>query len=486
MTRIAARLAALTLLAASATPVEPAEDKRLTRVDPSSLASTANRIVVIDPAASYPAMGANSPVPDAISVGTIGGLSPRIVNGLSGTAQFPPVGWMLRVDTGTNCSGTLIGCDRFLTAAHCVVLPQPLDPAQTFVFFQTRGFVGVTSAVVSPDYDSSTLGDGDLALLTLSSPLTGIAPALLNDTVKPALGTDIVIAGWGGVGDANQNLAGTGRGMLRFGNNVSAECEPNSVGVSDADSLCFYLVDPLDPPGEESATCTGDSGGPMFAFVPALGGFAQVGATSGAFGPAPRTCLPSLVGVHTDVDVNRDWILSQAPGLAPVQCSSLEPAAPSNSVAIDDTMTAGDTHKTFKVVADTPFAELRVTSNGPIFPDLQDYDLHVRYAATPVVVGPMTPTPVNQCSSALGDLSFEACAFASAPAGDYWIRMDNPHGHSGEFQVAVAGLDVCRPGRRPARPLPRRPRRRPRRRPSLRRQGPARRSTWTPMGKSSR
>ena len=49
---------------------------------------------------------------------------------------------------------------------------------------------------------------------------------------------------------------------------------------------------------------------------------------------------------------------------------------------------------------------------------------------------------MNQCSSTRDGLSFESCAFGSAPAGDYWIRIDNPNGHSGDFQIAVAGLDL--------------------------------------------
>jgi hypothetical protein len=368
--------------------------------------------------------------------------SPRIVNGLSGTGRFPPVGWMLRRDTGTNCSGTLIGCDKFLTAAHCAVDP-PLDPAQTSVFFQTVGWVGVTSAVVSPHWDPSILGDGDLAILTLSPAVTGIAPALVNNTVKPALLTDIVIAGWGGIGNPTQSLAGTGRGMLRFGSNNSDECEPNSVGVSDAESICFYLIDPLEPAGEETGVCTGDSGGPMFASVPGLGANVLVGATSGAFGSIPGDCQPPITGVHTDVDHNYDWIASQVPNPAPVQCSNLETAAPFvNTTPIDGSLTAGDTHKLFSVVAGDPVAQLRVTSNASIFPVRLDFDLHVRRAATPIVVGPQTPTPVGQCSSTTADLSFESCSFTNAAAGDYWIRIDNPHGHGGDFQVAVAGLDL--------------------------------------------
>ena len=326
----AALAAALTSLAVVGAPAEPPEEQRLelrqaarTLLDPSALASTANRIVVIDPAVTDP--GATAPVPDAIPAGTIGGPSPRIVNGLSGTARFPAVGWLIRFDTGENCSGTLIGCDKFLTAAHCA--DPPIDPAQTMVFFQTRGFVGVTGAAISPGWNSSVLGDADLAVFTLSSTVSGIAPALLNNTVKPALLTEIVLAGWGGVGNATPSLAGTGRGMLRFGNNISDECEPNSVGVSDADSICSYLVDPLEPAGEESGVCTGDSGGPMFAFVPGLGQSALVGVTSGAFGPTPGDCLPPIVGVHTDVDLNYGWIASQAQNLAPVQCSNLETAA---------------------------------------------------------------------------------------------------------------------------------------------------------------
>src|SRR5262249_45120125 len=75
--------------------------------------------------------------------------SPRIANALE-TQQFPSVGYFLiQTFGGTGfCSGTLIGCNTFLTAAHCVCTdssgntltgsqclkrPDLLDPTGKFV-----------------------------------------------------------------------------------------------------------------------------------------------------------------------------------------------------------------------------------------------------------------------------------------------------------------------------------------------------------------
>ena len=65
----------------------------------------------------------------------------RIVKGI-GTFKHPAAGALLKggdpQSAGAWCSGTLVGCDKFLTAAHCVA-PNP-DPKGYLVFFQNAEF----------------------------------------------------------------------------------------------------------------------------------------------------------------------------------------------------------------------------------------------------------------------------------------------------------------------------------------------------------
>src|SRR5262245_19218751 len=84
--------------------------------------------------------------------------APRIVNGTP-TGQFPSVGALLAANEPDGaeiiCSGTLIGCQTFLTAGHCVCDtfggacqpggPWAPDPTQFFVFLQHAGIFAVSS-----------------------------------------------------------------------------------------------------------------------------------------------------------------------------------------------------------------------------------------------------------------------------------------------------------------------------------------------------
>ena len=136
--------------------------------------------------------------------GDASGIRPRIVNGVL-TPAFPTVGALLNpadLDTGSvGCSGTLIGCETFLTAAHCVcpselapcIGPDAPDPSTMGVFFQHAGFFSVTSIALRPDFDFPV---GDVAVLKLGTPVTGIAPTPI-DTLGPACGTTGTIVGFG-------------------------------------------------------------------------------------------------------------------------------------------------------------------------------------------------------------------------------------------------------------------------------------------------
>jgi len=226
---------------------------------------------------------------------------PRITNGV--LTQSRPTTGSLLVKYGINyqltCSGTLIGCHTFLTAAHCVCQGSPFaycgtpDPAGYAVYLQNAGIVGVSAIDVDPDYDFASLGD--VAVLTLSTPVTGVPPTPINTTMRPSLGTAVEIAGYGLTqGGADDT------GILREGRAVTDGCQGQA---NEAAHVCWVFDAPLGAAGTDSNTCNGDSGGPLFVDFGA--GERVAGITSGG---VSANCLPTDISYDTDVYVHRAFI----------------------------------------------------------------------------------------------------------------------------------------------------------------------------------
>ncbi|MCP4005853.1 MAG: trypsin-like serine protease [bacterium] len=141
---------------------------------------------------------------------------PQIVNGTE-TQTFETTAALLEgsdpFSAQTVCSATLIGCDEVLTAAHCVCdglgstcqgASAP-DPSNYTVFLQHAGLFAVDSVTVHPDL---YFPDDDVAVLKLSTAVTGIRPTPINTIQTPPLGASGTIAGFGrtggGIGRRNQ------------------------------------------------------------------------------------------------------------------------------------------------------------------------------------------------------------------------------------------------------------------------------------------
>ena len=356
---------------------------------------------------------------------------PRIVGG-SATGDFAPVGALLIYAAPNDprivslCSGTLVGCRSFLTAAHCVCpttsddaascLRQGLaDPRELDVFFPHAGRVAVESVFLHPDY-VFTAG-GDLALLRLDAAPAWIDPAAVNRAGRPAPGSDGVIVGFGNTG--GPEFAQSDFGIKRFGPVRTSAC---ASGIEADTHLCWEYLD------TGANTCGGDSGGPLF--IDAGGGVSVAGITSGGQNP---TCLAPDAGFDTDLFVHGDWleaaIAASEDGLpCPAGPRLGDPGIAADTVA--GTLRRSETTRVVPFTVPPGTATLLVTLNGALYnPDdaitVNDFGLAVARAGggAPVCRDPT-------------DGPFDACVIDAPAPGGWEARIQRLRGF-GEFQLTV-------------------------------------------------
>jgi hypothetical protein len=237
----------------------------------------------------------------------------RIVNGLSARG-YAAVGALLqgndpRAATAW-CTATLVGCDKVLTAAHCIA--QSPSPGAYLVFFQELGFFPVKE-IRWPQADY-TYPYFDLAMLTLARPVEGIAPLAINMTTKPLNKSMATIVGFGRTGGAREDY-----GIKREGSVKTEACSPF---YAERKLLCWAFDADVKSRPSPSNTCNGDSGGGVL--MRDNDGLRIVQKVFGVVsGGRDKGCVKSDESFNVDVMSFRAWIETAGEGrLSSRMCGS--------------------------------------------------------------------------------------------------------------------------------------------------------------------
>lgn len=343
-------------------------------------------------------------------------VQPRIVNGLY-TSDFPTTGQLLSGNDPTKasswCSGTMIGCSTFLTAAHCV--EDDSNPANYKVFLQHAGIFSVTSITSHPNYNFPV---ADVAVLKLGDSVTGIAPTPINTTGSPAFGTTGTIVGFGRSGGNNDDY-----GLKRYGSITTASC--SLIGESNTTSVCWEFADPVGAAGTDSNTCNADSGGPLFVDFGA--GDVVAGITSGG---GSADCLAYDGSYDANVYNYRTWIQQQAGNdILNSSCGSMPQVGEvgADVAGVQGTLSSGSPQAVHSFQVGQGTSELRIAMNS-IDDGSADFDLYVRYGSAPT-------TSTYDCK-ADGSNHLGYCEFASPTAGT-WYALVRRFSGSGKYQVTT-------------------------------------------------
>jgi len=187
----------------------------------------------------------------------------NIVGGsLASTAQAP---WAIAlnnsnspVPSGQYCGATLVKANKLVTAAHCVT-----QPRSTYTAIQGRDSLSSTAGKTSKiskiwkDPQYGRVGGHDVAVLTLTTPFTGVATLPLETSrAADAVGAQSTVYGWGdtegtGPADRFQKVL-----VPVLGDAYCNDVYSGEGYVSNGEICAGYKQG-----GKDS--CQGDSGGPL-------------------------------------------------------------------------------------------------------------------------------------------------------------------------------------------------------------------------------
>jgi V8-like Glu-specific endopeptidase len=313
---------------------------------------------------------ADSPTASAVeSVRTAlrDGTPPRVKRVVNGTEEiaYPTAGALLKgsdpKSAGGWCSGTLIGCQTFLTAAHCIV--GDADPHNYLVYFQHAGIYGVEE--IQWQKDQYDMPNADVAVLRLTRQVDGIPPLSINRLGTPPYGATGIIVGYGRTGGSH-----TDYGIKRIGSIKTAACDQSQVAPFAANLVCWKYDALVNRPGQDSNTCHGDSGGGLHVGTENV----VAGVTSGGL---RDDCLAGDQSYDANVFQYRTWIDASARDQTAGTCGALG-ALDRDWTIKGDTQRLDEGNPQVQYALDVPTgtARLRVAMNAEENGE-SDFDLYV-------------------------------------------------------------------------------------------------------------
>lgn len=349
------------------------------------------------------------------------------IRGGEPTFEFPAVG-ALSVQ-GSLCTVTLIGCETVLTAAHCVCpdgaddtyarcAARSYDPEDMSFFFQHAGFFTGRSVVINRQFEFTE--GGDLAIVKLSEPVTGIQPQEIDTSRSPNDGTTATVVGFGTTGEFA--IIPPGVGVKRIASVVTSDCGTN---VRAKNHVCNSVA-----PGAPSV-CMGDSGGPLF--VDFGDGPVVAGVASGASGLGALFCTTPFLSFSTDVYRYRSFIRDELGDDADTgPCGDLPPVGSPEVIVHQFLGDLGSKSSELRGEFDVPQGTqlMRVIMNGVILTgqERNDFDLFVRQGAEPTAES-------YDCADERNG-AFAICEINGPPAGSWHLLVERTAGE-GEMQVTV-------------------------------------------------
>lgn len=305
-------------------------------------------------------------VSSAFLVGTAGAML-KIIGGSGATLGKYPFMALLWFDDDQDgfsepfCSGTHIGENWILTAAHCFVDSTFADASRPEDMSVLLGAVDIANdnldgisvkrIIVHPEYNP-TDRSGDVALVELSRSVQSAPIVLAASSRLPRFDTDVVAAGWGRTSE-NGNSSTI---LLETELTVRSHVVCRAIMGDGLDNSATFCAGG-DPDGLRD-TCTGDSGGPLFRSHE--GAFLQMGIVNFGFGCA----RPGVPALYTRVSHYLGWISEQIDiTLQPHTPTVEESTEPEFTALVEATTEAGNVRLgEDQIFEATGFNEIMLTS----------------------------------------------------------------------------------------------------------------------------